>query len=62
MRSDTIGPMTTDHMARHHADEAVFTFAGTDSMQSLVGGREITAIPAIAPRSRRARSAPKQSA
>jgi glutaryl-CoA dehydrogenase len=38
------------HVARHHADmEAVFTFEGTDSIQSLIVGREITGIQAIAP-------------
>jgi glutaryl-CoA dehydrogenase len=37
-------------VARHHADmEAVFTFEGTDSIQSLIVGREITGIQAIAP-------------
>jgi glutaryl-CoA dehydrogenase len=29
---------------------AVFTFEGTDSMQSLIVGRELTGISAIAPR------------
>jgi glutaryl-CoA dehydrogenase len=29
--------------------EAVFTFEGTDSIQSLIVGREITGIQAIAP-------------
>ena len=39
------------HIARHHADmEAVFTFEGTDSIQSLIVGRELTGISAIAPR------------
>jgi glutaryl-CoA dehydrogenase len=27
--------------------EAIFTFEGTDSIQSLIVGREITGIPAI---------------
>lgn len=37
-------------MARHHADmEAIFTFEGTDSVQSMIVGREITGISAIAP-------------
>jgi alkylation response protein AidB-like acyl-CoA dehydrogenase len=36
------------HVARHFADmEAVFTFEGTDSIQSLIVGREITGIQAI---------------
>lgn len=31
------------HIARHHADiEAVFTYEGTDTVQSLIVGREIT--------------------
>ncbi|HEY7834760.1 MAG TPA: acyl-CoA dehydrogenase family protein [Ktedonobacterales bacterium] len=39
------------HIARHHADiEAVFTYEGTDTMQSLIVGREITGIQAFAPR------------
>jgi glutaryl-CoA dehydrogenase len=39
------------HIARHHADiEAVFTYEGTDTIQSLIVGREITGIPAFAPR------------
>ena len=29
--------------------EAVFTFEGTDSIQSLILGRELTGLPAIAP-------------
>jgi glutaryl-CoA dehydrogenase len=38
------------HIARHHADiEAVFTYEGTDTIQSLIVGREITGIQAIAP-------------
>ena len=37
-------------VARHHADmEAVFTFEGTDSIQSLIVGRELTGHQAIAP-------------
>lgn len=39
------------HIARHHADiEAVFTYEGTDTIQSLIVGRDITGISAIAPR------------
>ncbi|HEV7126078.1 MAG TPA: acyl-CoA dehydrogenase family protein, partial [Ktedonobacterales bacterium] len=38
------------HIARHHADiEAVFTYEGTDTMQSLIVGREITGMQAFAP-------------
>ena len=38
------------HIARHHADiEAVFTYEGTDTMQSLIVGREVTGISAFAP-------------
>lgn len=37
------------HIARHHADiEAVFTYEGTDSIQSLIVGREITGTQAFA--------------
>jgi glutaryl-CoA dehydrogenase len=37
------GILLDHHVARHHADmEAVFTFEGTDSIQALVVGREIT--------------------
>ena len=44
------GILLENHVARHHADmEAIFTFEGTDSIQSLIVGREITGIQAIAP-------------
>jgi glutaryl-CoA dehydrogenase len=44
------GILLEHHVARHHADiEAIFTFEGTDSIQSLILGREITGLPAIAP-------------
>jgi glutaryl-CoA dehydrogenase len=44
------GILLENHVARHHADmEAIFTFEGTDSVQSLIVGREITGISAIAP-------------
>ena len=37
------------HIARHHADiEAVFTYEGTDTIQSLIVGRELTGIQAFA--------------
>ena len=39
------------HIARHHADiEAVFTYEGTDTIQSLIVGRNVTGISAFAPR------------
>jgi glutaryl-CoA dehydrogenase len=39
------------HIARHHADiEAVFTYEGTDTIQALIVGREITGKAAFAPR------------
>jgi glutaryl-CoA dehydrogenase len=39
------------HIARHHADmEAVFTYEGTDTIQSLIVGRAITGRSAFAPR------------
>jgi glutaryl-CoA dehydrogenase len=42
------GILLEHHVARHHADmEAVFTFEGTDSIQSLIVGREITGVQAI---------------
>jgi glutaryl-CoA dehydrogenase len=45
------GILLENHVARHHADmEAVFTFEGTDSIQSLIVGRALTGLSAIAPR------------
>ena len=42
------GILLEHHIARHFADmEAIFTFEGTDSIQSLIVGREITGIQAI---------------
>ncbi len=39
------------HIARHHADiEAVFTYEGTDTIQSLIVGRAITGIQAFSSR------------
>ncbi len=39
------------HIARHHADiEAVFTYEGTDTVQSLIVGRDITGVQAFSPR------------
>src|ERR1700754_1384899 len=44
------GILLDNHVARHHADmEAIFTFEGTDSIQSLIVGRELTGISAIVP-------------
>jgi glutaryl-CoA dehydrogenase len=41
------------HVARHLADvEATYTYEGTDSVQSLIVGREITGISAFAPTTR----------
>jgi glutaryl-CoA dehydrogenase len=37
------------HVARHHADiEAVYTYEGTDTVQALIVGREITGLGAFA--------------
>jgi glutaryl-CoA dehydrogenase len=37
------------HVARHYSDmEAVYTYEGTDTVQSLIVGREITGINAFA--------------
>jgi glutaryl-CoA dehydrogenase len=45
------GILIDHHVARHHADmEAVFTFEGTDSVQALIVGREITGLSAISGR------------
>ena len=42
------GILLEHHIARHHADiEAVYTFEGTDHVQALIVGREITGISAI---------------
>ncbi|MEO9139680.1 MAG: acyl-CoA dehydrogenase family protein [Jatrophihabitans sp.] len=43
------GLLLSYHVARHHADiEAVYTYEGTDTMQSLIVGRKITGIGAFA--------------
>ncbi len=43
------GILLENHVARQHADmEAIFTFEGTDSIQSLIVAREITGFNAIA--------------
>jgi glutaryl-CoA dehydrogenase len=45
------GILLENHVARHHADmEAIFTFEGTDSVQALIVGREITGLSAISGR------------
>jgi glutaryl-CoA dehydrogenase len=42
------GILLDHHVARHHADiEAVYTYEGTDSIQSLVVGRAITGLSAF---------------
>jgi glutaryl-CoA dehydrogenase len=42
------GILLDHHVARHHADiEAVYTYEGTDSVQSLIVGRAITGISAF---------------
>ena len=42
------GILLEHHVARHHADmEAIFTFEGTDSVQALIVGREVTGLSAI---------------
>jgi glutaryl-CoA dehydrogenase len=42
------GILLENHIARHYADiEAVFTYEGTDTIQSLIVGREITGSPAF---------------
>jgi glutaryl-CoA dehydrogenase len=42
------GILLENHVARHHADmEAVYTYEGTDAIQSLIVGREITGESAV---------------
>src|SRR5918994_4451423 len=42
------GILLEHHIARHHADiEAIYTFEGTDHVQALIVGREVTGISAI---------------
>ena len=44
-----VGILLENHVARHQADmEAVFTYEGTDSIQSLIIGKEITGEQAFA--------------
>lgn len=43
------GILLEHHVARHHADmEAVYTYEGTDTVQSLIVGRAITGLAAFA--------------
>ena len=43
------GILLEHHVARNHADvEAVYTYEGTDTVQSLIVGRAITGISAFA--------------
>lgn len=43
------GILLENHVARHQADmEAVYTYEGTDAIQALIVGREITGLSAIA--------------
>ena len=43
------GILLEHHVARHHADiEAIYSFEGTDSIQALIVGREITGLSAFA--------------
>ena len=47
------GILLEHHIARHHGDiEAIYTFEGTDHVQALIVGREITGISAITGRRR----------
>ena len=42
------GILLDHHVARHHADiEAVYTYEGPDSIQSLIVGRAITGLNAV---------------
>ncbi len=42
------GILVEHHLARYHADiEAIYTFEGTDSIQKLIVGRDITGLSAI---------------
>ncbi len=49
------GILLDHHVARHWADvEAVYTYEGTDTIQSLIVGREITGVSAFAPHAEQA--------
>ncbi|WP_369133485.1 acyl-CoA dehydrogenase family protein [Modestobacter sp. I12A-02662] len=55
------GILLEHHIARHHADiEAIYTFEGTDHVQALIVGREITGISAITGRGAARRPAPPE--
>jgi glutaryl-CoA dehydrogenase len=42
------GILLDHHVARHHADvEAVYTYEGTDTVQSLIVGRAVTGMSAF---------------
>jgi glutaryl-CoA dehydrogenase len=42
------GILPDHHVARHHADiDAVYTYEGTDAIQSLIVGRAITGLHAF---------------
>jgi glutaryl-CoA dehydrogenase len=42
------GILLDHHVARHHADmEAVYTYEGTDTVQSLIVGRAVTGLNAF---------------
>ncbi|MGY1857558.1 acyl-CoA dehydrogenase family protein [Modestobacter sp. SYSU DS0290] len=54
------GILLEHHVARHHADiEAIYTFEGTDHVQALIVGREVTGISAITGRRSAPRTAPE---
>jgi glutaryl-CoA dehydrogenase len=54
------GILLQHHIARHHADiEAIYTFEGTDHVQALIVGREITGISAITGRRASRREVPE---
>ncbi|WP_369131382.1 acyl-CoA dehydrogenase family protein [Modestobacter roseus] len=54
------GILLEHHVARHHADiEAIYTFEGTDHVQALIVGREVTGISAITGRRAAPRTAPE---
>ena len=44
-----VGILLENDVARHHADiEALHTYEGTDTMQSLIVGKSITGVGAFA--------------
>ena len=45
------GILLENHIARHFADiESLYTYEGTDAIQALIVGREVTGVAAFAPR------------